>query len=102
MRDELLALFPALRQLPATAYAVGGAGRDRRRVRGAVRHVPPGAPPADVDVACLDPLACARTLRRKVIRLGREEHISAYRVIDGKHAYDFAALLDGALDADLA
>jgi|ERR1051326_238507 tRNA nucleotidyltransferase/poly(A) polymerase len=91
MRDELLALFPALRQLPANAYVVGGAVRDLLL----------GAHPADVDVACLDPLACARTLRRKVIRLGREEHISAYRVIDGKHAYDFAALLDGALDADL-
>src|SRR5438067_4159800 len=91
MRDELLALFPALRKLPPGAYVVGGA----------VRDLLIGAHPADVDVACLDPLACARTLRRKVIRLGREEHISAYRLIDGEHAYDFAALLDGAIDADL-
>jgi len=91
LRDELLSLFPALRKLPKNAYVVGGAVRDLLL----------GAHPADVDVACLDPLACARMLRRKVIRLGREEHISAYRVIDGKHAYDFAALLDGAIDADL-
>src|SRR4051794_26204264 len=91
LRDELLALFPALRKLPANVYVVGGAVRDLLL----------GAHPADVDVACLDPLACARTLRRKVIRLGREEHISAYRAIDGEHAYDFAALLDGAIEPDL-
>src|SRR6266545_3397763 len=91
LRDELLSLFPALRKLPANTFVVGGAVRDLLL----------GAHPADVDVACLDPLACARMLRRKVIRLGREEHISAYRTIDGKHAYDFAALLDGSIDADL-
>src|SRR5437763_15630835 len=91
LRDELLVLFPALRKLPANTYVVGGAVRDLLR----------GAHPADVDVACIDPLACARTLRRKVIRLGREEHISAYRVVDGKHVYDFAALLDGSIGADL-
>jgi len=91
MRDELLALFPALRKLSPDAYVVGGAIRDLLR----------GAHPADADVACLDPLACAKTLRRKVIRLGREEHISAYRVVDGAHVYDFAALLDGSIDADL-
>src|SRR5207302_10593675 len=61
-----------------------------------------GAAPADVAVACLDPLACARTLGRKVIRLGREDHLSAWRVVDGAHVYDFAALLDGSIDADLA
>src|SRR5437763_9550987 len=91
MRDELLALFPALRKLPPDAYVVGGAVRDLLR----------GAHPADADVACLAPLACARALGRKVIRLGREEHISAYRVVDGRHVYDFAALLDGSIDADL-
>ena len=91
LRDDLLALFPALRNLPPNAYVVGGAVRDLLR----------GAHPADVDVACVDPLACARTLRRKVIRLGREEHISAYRVVDGEHVYDFAALLDGSIGADL-
>jgi tRNA nucleotidyltransferase/poly(A) polymerase len=91
MRDELLALFPALRNLPPGAYVVGGAVRDLLR----------GAPPADVDVACLDAAACAETLGRKVIRLGREEHISAWRVVDGEHVYDFAALLDGTIDADL-
>ena len=92
LRDDLLRLFPRLRDLPTHAYVVGGA----------VRDLTLGTPPADVDVACLDPLACARTLRRKVIRLGREEHLSAYRVVDGPHIYDFAALLDGSIDADLA
>jgi len=92
LRDDLLRLFPRLRDLPMHAY-VGG---------GAVRDLTLGAAPADVDVACLDPLACARALRRKVIRLGREEHLSAYRVVDGPHVYDFAALLDNSIDADLA
>ena len=91
MRDELLALFPGLRKLPPNVFVVGGAVRDL--------HL--GAHPADVDVACTDPLAAARTLGRKVIRLGREEHISAYRVVDGEHIYDFAALLDDSIDADL-
>src|SRR5438270_6981540 len=92
MLDDLLRLFPRLRDLPTHAYVVGGA----------VRDLTLGIAPADVDVACLEPLACARALRRKVIRLGREEHLSAYRVVDGAHVYDFAALLDGSIDADLA
>jgi tRNA nucleotidyltransferase/poly(A) polymerase len=92
LRDDLLRLFPRLRDVPMHAYVVGGAVRDLIR----------GAAPADVDVACLDPLACARALRRKVIRLGREEHLSAYRVVVGPHIYDFAALLDGSIDTDLA
>src|SRR5438067_11422212 len=92
LRDDLLRLFPRLRDLPAHAYVVGGA----------VRDLILGTAPADVDVACLDPLACGRALRHKVIRLGREEHLSAYRVVDGPHVYDFAALLDGSIDADLA
>jgi tRNA nucleotidyltransferase/poly(A) polymerase len=92
LRDDLLRLFPRLRDLPTHAYVVGGA----------IRDLSLGTPPADVDVACLDPLACARAFRRKVIRLGREEHLSAYRVVDGPHIYDFAALLDNSIDADLA
>jgi tRNA nucleotidyltransferase/poly(A) polymerase len=92
LRDNLLRLFPRLRTVPADAYVVGGAVRD-------LIH---GAAPADVDVACLDPLACARALGRNVIRLGREDHLSAWRVVDGPHVYDFAALLDGSIDADLA
>jgi tRNA nucleotidyltransferase/poly(A) polymerase len=92
LRDALLRLFPRLRELPPNSWVVGGA----------VRDLLIGAAPADVDVACLDPLSCARLIRRKVIRLGREEHLSAYRVVDGSHVYDFAALLDGSIDADLA
>jgi tRNA nucleotidyltransferase/poly(A) polymerase len=92
LHNDLLRLFPRLRDLPIDAYVVGGA----------VRDLILGAAPADVDVACLDPLACARSLGRKVIRLGREEHLSAYRIVDGPHVYDFAALLDGSIDADLA
>lgn len=91
VRDDLLRLFPRLRDLPGQAYVVGGAVRDLLL----------GATPADVDVACLDPLTCARALGRNVIRLGREEHLSAYRVVEGPHVYDFAALLDGSIDADL-
>lgn len=92
MKADLLRLFPRLRDLPCDAWVVGGA----------VRDLILGAAPADVDVACLDPLACARALDCKVIRLGREEHLSAWRVVDGAHVYDFAALLDGSIDADLA
>jgi len=92
VKDDLLRLFPRLRDIPPGAYVVGGA----------VRDLTFGVAPADVDVACLDPLAAARVLGRKVIRLGREEHLSAYRVVDGPHVYDFAALLDGSIDADLA
>jgi tRNA nucleotidyltransferase/poly(A) polymerase len=92
IRDNLFRLFPRLREIPPGAYVVGGA----------VRDLTFGVPPADVDVACLDPLAAARILGRKVIRLGREEHLSAYRVVDGPHIYDFAALLDGSIEADLA
>jgi tRNA nucleotidyltransferase/poly(A) polymerase len=92
LKDELLRLFPRLRDLPGDTWVVGGA----------VRDLIFGAAPADVDVACFDPLACARALGRKVIRLGREEHLSAWRVVDGAHVYDFAALLDGSIEADLA
>src|ERR1044071_6838692 len=90
LRDEAVALFPALRGLPPHVFCVGGAVRDLLL----------GAHPADVDVACIDPLAAAQTLGRKVIRLGREEHIAAYRVVYGKPAYDFAALLDDSIDAE--
>ena len=53
LRDDLLRLFPRLRDLPTHAYVVGGA----------VRDLTSALAPADVDVACLDPLACARALR---------------------------------------
>lgn len=92
LRDDLVRLFPALANLPAGAYVVGGA----------VRDLLIGKTPADVDVACHDPLACARTLGRKTIRLGKGEHLAAWRVVDGPHVYDFAEILDGDIDADLA
>jgi tRNA nucleotidyltransferase/poly(A) polymerase len=92
LRDELLRLFPDLRRVPAGAYVVGGAVRDLLL----------GRPPADADIASDDPVAAARALRHKVIRLGREEHISAWRVVLGAHVYDFAELLDHDIGADLA
>ncbi|HKO56659.1 MAG TPA: hypothetical protein VJ276_12340 [Thermoanaerobaculia bacterium] len=82
LRDTLLRLFPHLGRLPPGAYVVGGAVRDLLL----------GREPADVDVASPDPLASARSLRRKVIRLGREEHLSAWRVAAGEHVYDFAPI----------
>lgn len=91
LHDELLRLFPDLRRLGAGAYVVGGAIRDLLR----------GESPADVDVACVDPLACARFLGRKVIRLGKD-HLSAYRIVAGPHVYDFAEILDGDIGRDLA
>jgi tRNA nucleotidyltransferase/poly(A) polymerase len=89
MLDELRRLFP---KLPPTGYVVGGAVRDLLL----------GVAPLDADVASIDPLRDARSLGRKVIRLGSGEHLSAYRVVDGPHVYDFAAILDGDIAADLA
>ncbi len=91
-RDELTRRFPKLAKLGPDCYVVGGAIRDLLL----------GREPADVDVACLDPLAEAKKVRDRVIRLGDEEHLSAYRVVDRDHVYDFAELLDHDLDADLA
>ncbi len=92
MRDRLLQRFPHLSKLPpAGVYVVGGAVRDFLL----------SLDPADADLACVDALACARRLGRKVITLGKD-HLSAYRVVDGEHVYDFAPLLDGSIDRDLA
>jgi hypothetical protein len=91
-RDELTRRFPKLVKLGPDCYVVGGAIRDLLL----------GREPADVDVACLDPLSEAMKVRDRVIRLGDEEHLSAYRVVDHDHVYDFAELLDHDLDADLA
>ncbi|HJQ40534.1 MAG TPA: hypothetical protein VKB93_25600 [Thermoanaerobaculia bacterium] len=91
-RDELVRRFPALATLPPSSYVVGGAIRDLLL----------GREPADADVACLDPLAAARTISPKVIRLGDQEHLSAYRVVLPEHVYDFAELLDGNIADDLA
>ncbi|MBV8516010.1 MAG: CCA tRNA nucleotidyltransferase [Acidobacteria bacterium] len=91
-REQLTQLFPALAHLSDDSYVVGGAIRDLLL----------GRTPADADVACLDPLTAARRVSPRVIRLGNQEHLSAYRVVLPNHIYDFAALLDGHIDADLA
>lgn len=92
MRDELLRRFPLLKRLPpAGVYAVGGA----------IRDLVIGRDPADADLACVDALACAEQLGRKVITLGRD-HLTAYRVVDGDRIYDFTPLPDGGIDRDLA
>ena len=91
LRDDLFALFPELAKLPGDAFVVGGAIRDLLL----------GGDPADVDVACHDPLACARAIAPRVIRLGKAEHLTAYRIVLGEHVYDFAPLLDHSIDRDL-
>ena len=91
-REELTRRFPALATLDDDCHVVGGAIRDLLLDR----------EPADADVACIDPLAAARSIRDRVIRLGDAEHLSAYRVVDGRHVYDFAELLDHDIDVDLA
>ena len=90
--EELTRRFPALAKLDDDCYVVGGAIRDLLL----------GREPVDADVACTDPLTAARAVREKVIRLGDAEHLSAYRVVDGQHVYDFAELLDHDIDVDLA
>jgi hypothetical protein len=90
-RDELTRRFPALARLDPPCYVVGGALRDLLLER----------EPADVDVACLDPLRAAQSVSPRVIRLGDQEHLSAYRVVLPEHVYDFAALLDGDIGPDL-
>jgi tRNA nucleotidyltransferase/poly(A) polymerase len=91
-RDELTRRFPALAKLGDHCYVVGGAIRDLLL----------GRDPADADLACADPLAAARTIRNRVIRLGDQEQFSAYRVVDGEHMYDFAELVGGNIETDLA
>jgi tRNA nucleotidyltransferase/poly(A) polymerase len=90
-REELTRRFPALAKLD-DCFVVGGAIRDLLL----------GREPADADVASIDPLAAARLIRERVIRLGDAEHLSAYRVVDDQHVYDFAELLDHDIDVDLA
>ena len=91
-REELTRRFPALTN----------AGRDCFVVGGAVRDLLFGREPADADLACSDPLAAARSIRDRVIRLGDAEHLTAYRVVDGEHEYDFAAIVGGDIVVDLA
>jgi hypothetical protein len=91
-RDALTSRFPALVMLPAGCYVVGGA----------IRDLILGRVPVDVDVACSDPLRAAQRVRQRVIRLGDQEHLSAWRVVSGGQVYDFAAILDDDITADLA
>jgi tRNA nucleotidyltransferase/poly(A) polymerase len=91
-REELTRRFPALAKVGDDAYVVGGA----------IRDLLSGREPADADVACNDPLAAARLIRDRVIRLGDAEHLSAYRIVENGHVYDFAELLDHDIDVDLA
>ncbi len=91
-RDELTRRFPALAHLPPRCYVVGGAIRDLQMNRD----------PLDADIACDAPLAAAHTVSDRVIRLGGEEHLRAYRVVLPEHVYDFAELLDNDIDRDLA
>ncbi|HVS33407.1 MAG TPA: hypothetical protein VMS98_18365 [Thermoanaerobaculia bacterium] len=92
LRDDLLRRFPRLQAIPPGCYVVGGAIRDS--------HL--GVPPRDVDVAAPDALAAASAAGRRVIRLGTAGHLSAWRVVDAEHVYDFADLLDADIAADLA
>ena len=92
LRDELLRRFPRLSVLPSRSYVVGGAVRDLLL----------GIEPADVDIACADPAAAAGRISSRLIRLGTHDHLSAWRVVDGGHVYDLAALEGGAIDTDLA
>ena len=92
LREELLRRFPRLSRVPPGSYVVGGA----------VRDLVLGVEPADVDVAAPDPLVAAKTIAPRVIRLGSVEHLSAWRVVDDRVVYDFAAILDGDIGADLA
>ncbi|MEO8378762.1 MAG: hypothetical protein ABI779_03775 [Acidobacteriota bacterium] len=89
---ELTRRFPALARLGPRHYAVGGAIRDLLL----------GRDPADADVACDDPFGAAQSISPRVIRLGDQEHLSAYRVVLQAHVYDFAEILDHDIDADLA
>lgn len=90
-REELTRRFPALAQLPPGCHVVGGAIRDLLL----------GREPLDVDVAAPDPLAAARTVSPRVIRLGAEEQLSAYRVVLPGQVYDFAEIVGGAIAIDL-
>ena len=92
LASDLVGRFPALAQLGEHCYVVGGAIRDLLL----------GIEPADADVACVDALTAARALNGRLVRLGDQEELTAYRVVLPEHVYDFAELLGGTLDVDLA
>jgi hypothetical protein len=90
--EELVRRFPRLRVVAPGSYVVGGAVRDLLR----------GAEPNDVDVATPDPLSAATSIRSRVIQLGADDHLRAYRVIDDGIVYDFAEIVGGTIERDLA
>ena len=93
LRDALVRRFPLLTKLGDDAYVVGGAVRDL--------HL--GREPADADVACIDPLATAKRISHRVIRLGGDDDaLSAPRGVLPEDVYDFAELLGHDVDVDLA
>ncbi len=91
LRDELLRRFPALELLPPGCYVVGGAVRDLLR----------GGDPIDVDVACAEPFAVAGMTGSRVIPLGDQKHLNAWRVIADERVYDFAGIEGGGIEHDL-
>ncbi|HVE71373.1 MAG TPA: hypothetical protein VNI54_08405 [Thermoanaerobaculia bacterium] len=91
-RDELTRRFPALARLGSDCYVVGGAIRDLLL----------GIEPGDADVACIDPVSAAKSLGGRLVRLGDQEQLTAWRVVLPEHAYDFAALVGDDLGTDLA
>lgn len=94
LRDELLASFPDLRRVEASAsqgpWVVGGAVRDFLQ----------GKRPADVDIACRNADACADSLGGRRIILGRGD-VHAIRVLTAGHFYDFTELTGNDITADL-
>ena len=92
LRDELTRRFPALADVGPGCFVVGGAVRDLLY----------GREPADVDVACPDPLAAANRVGGRVVRLGDQAHLSAWRVVLPEHVYDFAAIEGADIVTDLA
>lgn len=92
LREEVLGRFPLLAKLPPGCWVVGGALRDLLL----------GIDPVDVDVAANDPAAAGGAVSSRLIRLGTEEHLSAWRAVVAGRAYDFAEILDHDIEADLA
>lgn len=90
LRDALLRLVPQLERLPPDACVVGGAVRDLLL----------GVDPADVDIACSDPHACAEAVGGRLVHLGRGE-IATWRVVTPAHELDFTTIDGASIEEDL-